>query len=265
MKTSKKVSLILFSVFFFILSSTTAIAWQDWEIWGGDIYAWNASYLQNNTYITQNYGWNVSIYIDGFPKSDGEYYINGTCTQNGTVTTDIVLSDLTLGALGSPSGFFIGDVLENEYVDLLLITNPAKLTELRAGMTSFVVEYPYYLFNETVENELFIIWGGGTEGNYIWNYTGVVQYTSDMVLYSVNESYYHEDTSTGFIEEKEYRWLRTYHLECLCGWRPQEIPGYSIPILIVGLIIGTWILTMNLQKSKNPTEKMEKIVQNDVI
>ncbi|MHA1112381.1 MAG: Loki-CTERM sorting domain-containing protein [Promethearchaeota archaeon] len=146
-----------------------------------------------------------------------------------------------MGDLGPSNGFFIGDVLGQEYIDPKLISDSTSINSLRSGFNAFIEDYPYYSLTESVSNELFDITGNETDGDYIWDYSGFVNYSHNKVLNSVNESYFHNDTGTGFFEQKEYRWKMAYYAHCMCGEPPPKsiIPGYPLYLLIGTLVIGT--------------------------
>jgi hypothetical protein len=244
MKVAKKATIWLLIFLGMFGVSTVQAATPDWGIYGGDLIAWDAYFLQNNTYGVSEWTWTVSVGIDGFPKSDGEYYINGSLFQNETIMHSVELNHLTLGGLGQPNGFFIGPVLGHEYIDPKLISDSTSINSLRSGLNSFIGDYPYYSLTEPVSNELFNITGNGTDGDYIWDYSGFVNYTHNNVMNSVNESYFHNDTGTGFFEQKEYRWKMAYYARCMCGVPPPKslIPGYPLYLLIGILVIGTVVL-----------------------
>ncbi len=244
MKVAKKTAVCLFIFLSLFGISTVQAATPDWGIEGGDFIAWDAYFLQNNTDGISEWSWTVGVGIDGFPKSDGKYYINGSLYENETITQNVELNQITLGDLGPSKGFFIGPVLGHEYIDSKLISDSTSFDSMRSGINTFIGDYPYYTLTEPVSSELFNITGSGIEGNYIWEYSGIINYSSNKVLNRVNESYFHNDTRTGFFEQKEYRWKMAYYAHCLCGERPPKflIPGFPLYLLLGILLIGTVVL-----------------------
>ncbi len=244
MKVAKKTVVLLFFFSIILKISTVQAATPDWGIEGGDFIAWDAYFLQNNTDGISEWSWRVGVSIDGFPKSDGKYYINGSLYENETITRNVELNQITLGDLGPFNGFFIGPVLDYDNINSKLISDSSSIDSMRSGINTFIGDYPYYTLTEPVSSELFNITGSGIDGNYIWEYSGVINYSNNKVLNSVNESYSHNDTRTGFFEQKEYRWKMAYYAHCLCGERPPKflIPGFPLMLLVGTLLIGTVVL-----------------------
>ena len=250
MKSAKKTTISI-SIFLFLLSISTAqAAIPEWGVRGGDIIRWDASTYQENNHFTLEMDWYTIFTVDGFPESNG-YYINGSVNQNGTLIDSTSLNSFTLNNLGPSSGSFVGPVLGYENIEPILLTDSASLVNLKAGIENFIALYsPYYTFNEVIPNELYSITGEGIDGSYVWNYTGMVNYTSDRVLFSVDEYYHHNDTSSGFIEVKQYQWKRTSYIQGTGDFPPieREIPGYVLSVTLGAVIIGIAIIIRKIRQ-----------------
>jgi hypothetical protein len=145
----------------------------DWGVEGRDGIAWDAYYFQNNTFGISEWNWSVSVHIDGFVRSEGKLYINGSLYQNETIEHNVRLNQVTLGDLGPTDGFFIGDVLKQENINPKLISDSLSIVSLRVGINDFINDHPYYMLTEPILGEIFNITGSGTDGNYIWDYLGI--------------------------------------------------------------------------------------------
>ncbi len=250
MKTSKKAAIGLF-LFLFILGMTTAkAATPDWGVRGGDVIRWDATHYINNPFQTTSLTWYVIYTVYGFPEFNGMHYINGSVNQNGTIIDDPVsLSPITLRSLGSSPGNFVGDILNNIHLGTNLISDSTELADLKSGFEWIETNYPAYTYTETTPNISFKLTGSGSDAGSDWSYSCVVNYTSDHVLYSVDENYYQIDTvDPGLGDEafEDFTWRRTSY-DHGTGEEPPgnndlDIPGYGVSILLGSLIIGTVII-----------------------
>ncbi|MBN2155489.1 MAG: hypothetical protein JW776_05565 [Candidatus Lokiarchaeota archaeon] len=261
MKTTKKTAIGLF-LFLFLLSMTTAkAATPDWGVRGGDIIRWDATHYIDAPYLTYpiTLEWYIIFTVYGFPEFNGMPYINGSVNQNGTIIDDPAsLSPITLRSLGSSPGNFIGDVLDDIHLGTNLISDSTELADLKAGFQWLETNYPAFSFTETTPKISFKFTGSGSESSYDWTYSCVVNYTSDHVLYSVDENYYEIDTEEpGLGEEafEDFIWRRTSYThgtgeEAPNGDTPPPgtIPGYGFSILFASMIIGTVILIRKFKK-----------------
>jgi hypothetical protein len=251
MKNYKKTAIGLFLFLFIFCMSTVKAATPDWGVRGGDEIRWDAThYIDAPIYLYPiNLEWYVIFTVDGFPEFNGMPYINGSVNQNGTVTESVSLSPITLRSLGPSGGEFIGDVLNNIHLGTNLISDSVELADLKAGFEYLEGEYPGYNFTETTPNESFKFTGSGSEASYDWTYSCVVNYTSDHVLYSVDENYYQIRTIEPNIGQQafeDFTWRRTSYNHGTGEEPPNntglDIPGYGVSILIASLVIGTIII-----------------------
>jgi hypothetical protein len=251
MKTTKKAAIGLFLFLFILGISTAKAATPDWGVRGGDIIRWDATHYISNIYLTNTLEWYVIYEVYGFPEYNGMPYINGSVNQNGTIIDDPVsLSPITLRTLGSSPGNFIGDVLDNIHLGTNLISDSTELADLKAGFEYLETNYPPYIFTETIPNESYKFTGSGSESSYDWTYSCIVNYTSDHVLYSVDENYYSIDTEEPGLGDQafeDFTWRLTSYTHGTGEEPPNDgpdlnIPGYTLPIILGTLIIGTVIL-----------------------
>ncbi len=251
MKTYSKYLIILILLSFTWSISTVIACTPDWGVEGGDILKWEGNYSNNNTIYSLDWSWTVQCSIDGFPRDGWGKYINGTAYQNGTITESVDISSLNLHNIGPSEGSFIGDVLDYESIRPKLISSSSDLRSLKTGIESFIDEYPYYILSELVSNEIFAITGNGVDGNYIWSYSALLNYSYANVLMEINEYYHHNDTSSGYVEEKIYEWRLAMFAHCLCGISPHDltIPGYSLLLLFGTLAIGVFVIIRKFIKS----------------
>jgi hypothetical protein len=248
MKTAKKAAIGLFLFLFILGISTAEAATPDWGVVSGDTIRWDASFHQDNPFITSTLSWYVIFTVDGFPEFNGMNYINGSVNENGTITDSVSLSPLTPRTLGS--GNYIGDVLDDIHIGINLISDSTELADLTAGFEYLEGEYPAYSFTENVSQQIFTFLGSGSESGYDWTYSAVINYTSDKVLYSIEEDYYQIDTvdpGLGDTAIQEYRWTRTSYDHGTGEGPPDpdpdlDIPGYGVPMLLATLVVGIVIL-----------------------
>lgn len=257
MKTSKKTAIGLFLFLFILGMSIAQAATPDWGVRGGDVIRWDATHYIDNPFITYTTNWYVIYTVDGFPEFNGMNYINGSVNQNGTIIDDPVsLSPITLRSLGPSAGAFIGDVLDDIHLGTNLISDSVNLASLKTGFEYLETNYPPYVFTETTPDESFKFTGSGSEASYDWTYSCVVNYTSDKVLYSVDEDYYQIDTEEPGLGDQafdQYEWrLTSYNHgtgeEPPTGPGDLDIPGYGVPIILGALLIGTVILVLKYKK-----------------
>ncbi|MHA1453625.1 MAG: hypothetical protein ACTSRD_12255, partial [Promethearchaeota archaeon] len=215
MKTTRKAAIGLFLFLFILGMSTAKAATPDWGVRGGDVIRWDAThYIDAPIYVSPlTLDWYVIYTVYGFPEFNGMQYINGSINQNGTIIDDPVsLSPITLRSLGSSPGNFIGDVLHDIHLGTNFISDSTNLADLKLGFEWIETNYPVYLYTETTPNISFKLTASGSETSYDWTYSCVVNYTSDHVLYSVDENYYQLDTEDPGMGEQafeDFTWRRT--------------------------------------------------------
>ena len=257
MKTSKKAAIGLFLFLFILGVSTAKAATPDWGVRGGDVIRWDATHHMDNPFITVTTTWYVIYTVYGFPEFNGMNYINGSINQNATIIDDPVsLSPITLRSLGSSPGNYIGDVLDDIHLGTNLISDSVNLADLKAGFEYLETNYPPYVFTETNPGLSFKFTGSGSEASYDWTYSCIVNYTSDHVLYSVDENYYQldtEDPGMGQTAIEDFTWRRTSYShgtgEEPPGDNDLDIPGYGLPIIFGTLIVGIVILVRKHKKN----------------
>jgi len=247
MRTSKKTAIGFFMLLFILGISTTQAATPDWGVRGGDVIRWDATHYFNNPYLTYTLAWYVIATIDGFPEYNGMNYINGSINQNGTIIDDPVsISPISLKSLGSPAGSFIGDVLDDPHLNIVLIGDSLSLNSLKSGFEYLDTNFPDYSFTETVPNESYKFIGSGIQADVSWTYSAVINYTTDKVLYSMDEDYNSIYLETQDVVIEEFEWRRTSYEhgtgELPPTGPPASVPGFSLSVLLGTLIIGIAVL-----------------------
>lgn len=239
----KKFSLpaILLCLFILFGSIKPVLAAHDWSVCEGDKITWNCTKYLDNPSITITYHYTVIITVSNYADWYGAEYINGTLDQNGTSAITF-LNSVTVRGLAPSAGFWMNEPIDDPNVSIHFIATQLDLNSLKTALQDLATN-PNYHFSESTNSQgviSFKFWGSGVDGSTSWTYTAVINYTSDMVLYSIDDERYAEDGSDTDLEQ--YTWRRTSYSHGTClDDSSNAIPAFPFLLVLLAAMVSYFI------------------------
>ena len=209
----------------------------------GDVITWNATRIIDTPSITSTSNYEIIATVYNFPQP--LEYCNGSLNDNGTIYDPYSHSNKGI----QPEWLF--DIFDRPSVDINFIAIQVELNSLKIGIQN-LGDNPEYSFTENNATS-WKLEGAGVQGETTWTYFGEVNYTADMVLYSVVENVV--QTSSEATASESYTWIRTNYVHgpgCV-DEDPDDppdngtgeenvIPGFPLYSMVVAICIGFIII-----------------------
>ncbi|MHA1683051.1 MAG: hypothetical protein ACTSUE_19085 [Promethearchaeota archaeon] len=225
-------NLMIFSIFVFTIACAPGVsAAHYWTVCPGDVITWELDSWKDDQYKPSPVieDWTLIMSVDGFADWYGQEYVNGTFDENGSSAVTF-LNNIVQYSVGPSDNYWVNDPIDGsgDPISMKLIETVSGLASIGTKLQDIATTYSLNYQKTTTSNMTsFHLWGSW-EDTANWTYDAVINYTSDRVLYSIDDDLHGYD---GVVEDlyENYNWRLTNYAHGTC---PPSIPGYSTMLIL---------------------------------